>query len=72
MPSYKVKEVLNEFHNGASGGQLGVTKMLERLKQRFYWVGCQQVVAAGIANCNQCIPTIGPVRRSRGQLKQKN
>ena len=49
----KMKEVLNEFHNAASGWHLGVTKMLERLKQRFYWVGCQKAVADWIANCTQ-------------------
>ena len=35
-PSPNMKEVLKEFHNGASGGHLEVTKMLERLKQCFY------------------------------------
>ena len=51
VASSKIKEVLNAFHNGASGGYLRVTKSLEILKQRFYWFGCQQSVAAWITNC---------------------
>ena len=72
VASSKMKEVLNEFHNGASGGHLGVTKILERIKQHFYWVGYQQAVVYWIANCIQCIAAKGPVRRSRGQLQQCN
>ena len=32
----KMKEVLNELHNGASAGNLGATKTLERIKQCFF------------------------------------
>ena len=62
-----MKEVLNEFHNGASGGHLGVTKTLERLKQAK--VGCHQAVANWIPNFTQYIAAKGPVR-SRGQLQR--
>ena len=30
-------EVLKELHEGAVGGHLGESKMLGRLKERFYW-----------------------------------
>lgn len=72
VPSSKISEILKEFHNGSSGGHLGITKTLEKLKQRFYWVGCQQAVADWIANCAQCIAAKGPLRRSRGQFQQYN
>ena len=67
-----MKEVLNEFHNEASGGHLGVTKTLEKLKQRFYWIGCQQAVANWTTNCTQRIAAKGPVKRSRCQLQHYN
>ena len=51
---------------------LGLTKTLEKLKQCFYWGGCQQAVADWIANCTQCIAAKGPIRRLRGQLQQYN
>ena len=40
VPSSKMNEVLKEIHSGTSGGYLGVTKTLERLKQRRYLIGC--------------------------------
>lgn len=63
---------MSEFHNGPSGGHLGITKTIEKLKHRFYWVGCQQAVADWIANCTQCMAAKGPTRRSRGQMQQYN
>ena len=66
-----MNEVLKEFCNGDSGGYLGVTKTLKRLKQRFYWVGCQQIVTDWIANYSQSIVAKGRVR-SRGQLQIYN
>lgn len=72
VPASKKADVLKEFHNGPSGCHLGVTKTLEKLKQRFYWVGCQQDVAEWVANCPNCITAKGPVRRSRGRLQQYN
>ena len=66
-----MKEVLYEFHNEASGGHFGEKKTLEKLKQYFYWVGCQQAKADWIASCTLCIAAKSPVRR-RGQLQQYN
>ena len=43
---------------------------LERLKQRFYWVGCEHAVADWVENCTQCIVAKGPIRMSRGHLQQ--
>ena len=66
VPTAKVNDVIKEFH----GGHLGVTKTLKKLKQRFYWVGCQQAVADYIANCPQCITAKDSVRKSQGQFQK--
>uniref|UniRef100_W8B595 RNA-directed DNA polymerase n=1 Tax=Ceratitis capitata TaxID=7213 RepID=W8B595_CERCA len=72
VPKLRIPDVLKEFHNGPSGGHLGITKTLEKIKQRFYWVGCRQSVAEWIANCTECIAAKGPKSRSHGQMKQYN
>ena len=36
VPDSKIKDVLTEFNNGSSGGHLGITKTLEKVKQRYY------------------------------------
>eukprot|EP00731_Ephydatia_muelleri_P001915 Em0001g1915a len=38
-------EVLKELHEGAVGGHLGESKMLGRLKERFYWPSCSEAVS---------------------------
>ncbi|KAJ8952823.1 hypothetical protein NQ318_008144 [Aromia moschata] len=39
VPRNRVR-VLEEIHNGSTGGHLGVTKTREKLGERFYWVNC--------------------------------
>ncbi|KAJ8975725.1 hypothetical protein NQ317_004189 [Molorchus minor] len=38
VPKTRVPGVLREIHGGASGGHLGVTRTLAKLRERFYWV----------------------------------
>ena len=40
LPYLLHDEVLKDLHEGAVGGHLGEGKMLEKLKERFYWPGC--------------------------------
>ena len=72
VPKVRIPEVLNELHNGPSGGHMGITKTLKKLKEKFYWVGCRQSVTEWIANCVECIAAKGPRSRSHGQMKQYN
>ena len=51
VPTANISDVIKRFHVDSSGGHLGVTKTIEKVKQRFHWVGCQQAVADYIANC---------------------
>ena len=72
VPDSKIRDVLSEFHDGPSGGHLGIAKTAEKVKQRFYWVGCQKSIADWIANCERCIRAKGPTRKSRGYMQQYN
>ncbi|XP_049316468.1 uncharacterized protein LOC125779284 [Bactrocera dorsalis] len=40
VPKSMIPKVLKEYHNGPSGGHLGITKTIEKIKQPFYWIGC--------------------------------
>jgi len=37
IPRKKVKEVLAEMHVVKSGGNLGVNKTIDKVRQRYYW-----------------------------------
>ncbi|XP_049307227.1 uncharacterized protein LOC125777122 [Bactrocera dorsalis] len=54
VPKSMIPKVLKEYHNGPSGGHLGITKTIEKIKQRFYWIGCQDSIAEWISNCVEC------------------
>lgn len=72
VPRSRISEVLQELHNGPSGGHLGVNKTVEKVKQRFYWIGCHQSAKDWIQNCSQCMAAKGPRIRSRGKMQQYN
>jgi hypothetical protein len=38
LPRRKVKDVLAELHGGPSGGHLGVSKTMDKVRQRYYWL----------------------------------
>ena len=68
----RVSKVLQEVHNGVSGGHFGVNKTLNKVRERFYWISSRQDVEAWCRKCKACAATKGPPTRSRGQLKQYN
>lgn len=72
IPKAKFKEIIKDYHNGSSGGHLGITKTTEKIKKRFYWVGCQETVADWIRRCDQCAIAKGPRQRTRGKMHQYN
>ncbi|XP_049316417.1 myosin-13-like [Bactrocera dorsalis] len=55
VPKSMIPKVLKEYHNGPSGGHLGITKTIEKIKQRFYWIGCRDSIAEWISNCVECM-----------------
>ncbi|XP_049308039.1 uncharacterized protein LOC125777350 [Bactrocera dorsalis] len=72
VPKSMIPKVLKEYHNGPSGGHLGITKTIEKIKQRFYWIGCRDSIAEWISNCVECMAAKGPKAKSRGRLQQYN
>ncbi|KAJ8932053.1 hypothetical protein NQ318_008401 [Aromia moschata] len=43
---------IGEIHNGSTGGHLGVTKTLGKVRERFYWVNCTTDVKEW---CKKCV-----------------
>uniref|UniRef100_H3AH72 Gypsy retrotransposon integrase-like protein 1 n=1 Tax=Latimeria chalumnae TaxID=7897 RepID=H3AH72_LATCH len=53
-------------------GHIGVTKTLNKLRERFYWVHCQQDVRSWCRKCDICAARKGPTRRVQAPLQQYN
>jgi hypothetical protein len=38
LPSSRVNDVMTELHSGLSGSYLGVYKILNKVRQRYFWL----------------------------------
>ncbi|KAJ8941098.1 hypothetical protein NQ318_019103 [Aromia moschata] len=68
----RVPEVLEEIHNGSTGGHLGVTKTLGKVRDRFYWVNCTTYVKESCKKCVVCAASNGPQRHPKAPMRQYN
>ena len=64
IPRCRVSKVLQEVHNGVSGGHFGINKTLKKVRERFYWISSRQDVEAWCRKCKACAATKGPQTRS--------
>ena len=68
VPTNRRYEILYYFHESKWSGHLGVTKTLQRLKERYYWPGMKGQVAAWIASCRICASRKDPKMKRVGKL----
>ena len=62
-------EVMEELHEGTVGGHLGESKMLGRLKERFYWPSCSDAVSEWCRSCIKCATSKTTVPKARAGLQ---
>ncbi|KAJ8935685.1 hypothetical protein NQ318_016803 [Aromia moschata] len=70
VPKNRVPEILEEIHNRSTGGHLGVTKMLGKVRERFYWVNCTTDVKEWCKKCVVCAASNGPQRHPKTPMRQ--
>ena len=51
VPQCLIEELLGSTHSSSTGGHLGVAKVTEKIRQRFYWPGLQEDVKLFISRC---------------------
>ena len=69
VPKSQRRKVLHELHDGVSGGHLGEAKVLNKLKERFYWPGHATDVRNWCKTCGTCAQRKHPAPRNRAQLQ---
>jgi len=72
LPKPLRPSVLHQLHNTPTAGHLAVAKTLNRVRERFYWVGCHQDVQDWCQSCDLCASRKGPSRRPRAPMSQYN
>lgn len=53
-------------------GHLGVTKMLAKIRKRFYWPACREDVENWIQHCGPCNVSKGPSTSGRSKMQISN
>ena len=54
VPKSLKRTVLQLLHNSPSGGHLGITKTLHKVRDRFYWHGLRNDVEVWCKSCKMC------------------
>ena len=61
--------MLQESHDAVTGGHFGIKKTLQRLRQRFYWVGMRHDVTEWCKACSVCCAKKGPRQKIQAPLQ---
>eukprot|EP00731_Ephydatia_muelleri_P036715 Em0310g4a len=69
IPTSLVPTVLAELHDSPTAGHLGVGKVLEKVRRRFYWVGQRRDVQGWCDSCNLCGSTKSPPKHRHAPLQ---
>ena len=72
LPGSLSSEILAEFHDSPSGGHLGITKTLSKIRLRLFWYGMRRDVKEWCRKCDRCAMRKTPKRKPRSALKQYN
>nr|CAI5868528.1 unnamed protein product [Callosobruchus analis] len=56
IPNHLVREILETSYADPLSGHLGITKTLQRIKDRFYWTKLQKDVKKYVKGCPHCQP----------------
>ena len=69
VPRAYKHQLFLDIHAGRLGGHLGITRMVEMLRQRFYWPMMAEDVARWCKECTECAQ-VKPGPRFRAALHQ--
>lgn len=64
--------VMKQLHDNPTAGHFGITKTLDRIRERFYWPHCRNDVEVWCKSCEKCASRKGPGRKQTGPLKTYN
>ena len=68
LPRSLIPDILSALHDAPSAGHLGVTKTVERVRERFHWYGLQHDVEDWCRQCAKCPRRKSPQATARAPL----
>ena len=69
LPKVLVPSILSELHDAPTGGHLGVSKVLDKAHQRFYWVGQRHDIEEWCRSCTVCGAQKSPMKHRRAPME---
>lgn len=72
IPRTLVSFVLKELHDSVTGGHLGITKTLSRVKRRFFWHGMRNDIEQWCKKCDVCASRKRPAKQPKSAMSQYN
>ena len=69
IPQHMVSQVLESVHSGPSGGHMGITRTLGRVKERFYWPHMKSSVQSYVNSCKECIESKSSCTKRQAPLQ---
>lgn len=70
VPKDRRQQVLQAVHGSMGAGHFGVSKTLNRLRQRSYCAGCRQDTKLFVHCCDACTTQNGPTQGSHAPLQR--
>ena len=70
IPEKFKASVLQQLHDSATGGHLGVKKTLSKVRQRYFWYGLRKFVEYWCHKCDICASRKSPVCKPKAPMRQ--
>jgi transposase InsO family protein len=71
LPRCVRQAIMEKMHADPVAGHLGIAKTLDKIKQRFYWVGWRRDVTRFVSHCATCNIIKRPHRKNKVPLTQQ-
>ena len=68
VPRTLVEHILTNLHSSATSGHLGLAKVMEKVRQRFWWPGFKEDIKLFIKRCSECQRRSDPPKTHRHSL----
>ena len=62
--------VLEELHNSKAAGHMGITKTINRTRDKYHWVGLRADVRSWVRKCCACARRKPPPKKRRSKVRQ--
>ena len=69
VPLSQRRQILKHAHDTRISGHLGIKKTLSKIRQRYYWPGCQSDVRTYVSGCEICLKRKQPTKTKKAPMQ---